>query len=93
MIRIITYAFHKDDGLVVSRVGSEIAVPVLDFEKIGEGGDFTGLTEYHLEKFPVISIGRGWPRYQWTRKIPIELKNRHRAFWDFPHDKDQEGQR
>lgn len=84
-IRIITFAYHKDDGLVVSRVGSEIAVPVLEFEKIGQDGDFTGPMEYHLEKFPVHSIGgRDWPRYKWTKKIPLELKNRHRAFWGFP---------
>lgn len=82
-IRIITFAFNKDDGLVVSRVGSEIAVPVLDFEKIGEGGDFTQPFEYHLEKMPITAIGRDWPRYKWTKKIPVELKNRHRAFWGF----------
>lgn len=84
MNRIITYAFNRYDGLVISKVGSEIAVPVLEFEKIGEGGDFTAPLEYHLEKFPLHSIGRDWPLYVWTKKIPVNLKNRHRAFWGFP---------
>lgn len=83
MNRTIQYAVNKDDGLVISRVGREIAVPVLDYEKIGEGGDFTRPLEYHLEKMPVIALGRDWPRYVWTRKIPTELKNEHREFWGF----------
>lgn len=49
MNRIITYAFNRDDGLVISRVANEIAVPVLDFEKLGQDGDFTGPMEYHHE--------------------------------------------
>ena len=81
MNRIITYAINKDDGIVWSRVGSEVAVPVLDFAKIGENGDFTGPMEYNLEKFPVVSIGREWARLKWTKKIPLSLKNKHREFW------------
>ena len=84
MNRIITYAFNKDDGLVISRVGSEVAVPVLQWDEFGNDGDFSGPMPYELEKFPVHSIGRDWPRYKWTKKIPVQLKNRHRAFWGFP---------
>ncbi len=84
MIRIITYAIHKDDGLVISRVGSEIAWPVLDYERIGEGGDFTGPLLYHLEKMPILSVpGTEWQRLRWTKKVPVQLKNRHRTFWGF----------
>ena len=83
MNRIITYAVSKDDGLVISRVGSEVAVPVLQYEKIGEGGDFTKPLEYELEKFPVLSLASEWPLYKWTKKIPVELKNKHREFWGF----------
>ncbi len=84
MIRIITYANHKDDGLVISRVGSEIAWPVLDYERIGEGGDFTGPLLYHLEKMPILSVpGTEWQRLRWTKKVPVQLKNRHRTFWGF----------
>ena len=81
MIRIITYGINKNDGLVISRVGSEIAIPVLDFEKIGKNGDFTTPAEYHLETFPVLSLGREYSRYRWTKKVPVRLKNRHRKFW------------
>lgn len=95
MNRIITYAINRDDGLVVSRVGNEIACPVLDFDGIGQGGggyrpgDFRGPVVYHLEKFPVTAIGRDWPRYGWTKKIPVRLKNRHRKFWGFKPLKEQ----
>ncbi len=83
MIRTIQYAVHSDDGLVISRVGSEVAWPVLDFEKIGQDGDYTKPFEYQLEKMPVITIGREWRLLKWTKKIPVRLKNRHRKFWGF----------
>lgn len=84
MNRIITYAYHKDDGLVISRVGNEIAHPVLEYEKIGQNGDFRGPIEYKLEKMPVTVLGGSvWDQYVWTKKIPMWLKNRHRRFWGF----------
>lgn len=81
MNRIITFAVSEDDGMVYSRVGNEVAYPVLQWEKIGEGGDFTQPLEYKLEKSSVFNLSYYWPRLKWTRKIPTELKNRHRAFW------------
>jgi len=88
--RFITYAVNKDDDIVWSRVGSEIACPVLDFEAIGKGGDgfkkgnFNGPIRYELQKFPVHSLaGRDWNRLKWTKKIPKRLKNKHRKFWGF----------
>jgi hypothetical protein len=84
MNRIITYAIHKDEGVVISRVGSEVAWPVLDYERIGESGDFSRPLVYHLEKMPVLSIpGTEWQRLRWTKKVPVKLKNRHRLFWGF----------
>jgi hypothetical protein len=80
MNRIITFAVSEDDGMVYSRVGNEVAYPVLQWEKIGEGGDYTQPLEYELEKSSVFSLVDYWPRLKWTRKIPTELKNRHRAF-------------
>ena len=87
MNRIITFAYNKEDGIVISRVANEFACPVLQFAKIGQGGkgfqpgDFNGPTIFKLEKFPVHTIGRDWPLYVWTKKIPVRLKNRHRKFW------------
>jgi len=87
MPRNITYAVN-DDGTVYSRVDSEIAVPVLDFDGIGQGGDgfakgnFNGPMRYNLEKFSVHSLaGREWACLRWTKKIPVALKNLHRKFW------------
>jgi hypothetical protein len=83
MNRIIQYAIHKDDGLVISRVGNEVAWPVLQFQEFGKDGNFTGPLPYALESSPVLDIGREWQRLKWTKKIPVDLKNKHRAFWGF----------
>lgn len=89
MNRIITYAVDEETGMVVSRVDSELAVPVLDFAAIGMGGDgfevgdFRGPTRVNLERMDVYSIGTGWRYLRWTKKVPVELKNLHRAFWGF----------
>lgn len=80
MNRIITYCYDED-GLVYSRVGSEIAIPVLDFDSIGKDGDFTAPLTYTLEKDNVLSLASVWRSLTWTKKIPVEIKNRHRAFW------------
>ena len=86
MNRVITYGIEKETGLVYSRVGSECAGPVLDFEAIGTGGDgfepgdFNGPTRYHLEKMSVYAV---YPYCTWTKKIPVKIKNLHREFWGF----------
>jgi hypothetical protein len=92
MNRIITYGIQPD-GTVISRVGGEIAFPVLDFGAIGQGGDgyapgdFRGPTRYNLEKYPIHPYFREgeftYPEVRWTRKIPVTLKNLHRVFWGF----------
>lgn len=76
----ITYAIDRE-GLVYSRVDSEIACPILQFDKIGQGGDFTGPLEYKLEKSSIFSLAGEWDSLRWTKKIPVEIKNLHRAFW------------
>jgi hypothetical protein len=81
--RIITYAIHKDDGVVISKVGHEVAWPVLDFVAIGKDGDFSKPLTYNLEKMETLSIGHEWQRLKWTKKIPTEIKNVHRKFWGF----------
>lgn len=79
MNRIIRYAIHKDDGIVVSQVGDKIAWPILEYDAMLPENNFA--TQYHLESIPVVSVGREWVRLKWTRKIPIRLKNMHREFW------------
>ena len=94
-MRSITYAIYTgDDGVfVVSRVGNDIAWPVLDFKGIGLGGlerttgrmfrkgNFHGPTNYDLERFPVHSISAEWKQLRWTKKVPLKTKNAHRRFW------------
>lgn len=67
----------EPDGTVISRVGSEVAFPVLDFRAIGQGGDgyepgdFRGPLRYSLEKSPALSYFRGnpvtYPEVRWTK--------------------------
>jgi len=67
MLRTIQYARHAE-GYYVSRVGSELAWPVLEFEAIGCGGrdcDInTGLPSEH--EYPVGSF-KGPMRYHLTK--------------------------
>jgi hypothetical protein len=87
-MKSITYGIEEETGLVISRVGGECAIPVLDFEAIGQGGDgyapgdFRGPTRYMLEKCAVYQVG--WSGIRWTRNIPVEAKNLHRRYWGFP---------
>jgi len=80
-MKTITYAIEVDSGLVISRLNSEIACPVLEFEKIGQDGNYNKPFEYTLEKMPVNTLVGIWNSYKWTKKIPVTLKNVHRKFW------------
>lgn len=81
-MRQITYAVDPD-GVVISRVGREVAWPVLDFEAIGKDGDFSGPLTYNLVKMDFYEAMRHgvYRTLRWTKKIPMPLKNRHRVFW------------
>jgi hypothetical protein len=68
-----------ESGHVYSQYGNEIALPVLEFKEMNPANDFSA--GYHLEKFPLFSLIHEWPSLAWTKKIPLELKNRHREFW------------
>ncbi len=76
----ITYAIDTDTGLVVSRQGSDFAWPILDYEGMTPENRFAA--NYHLEMIAVVLVpGRIFDGLWWTRKIPVEVKNTHRAFW------------
>ena len=77
-MRTITYAIDRYTGLVFSRVGSEVAIPVLDWEGMKPENNFR--TEYHLEIGSVHEAYQGTD-LKWTRKLSNNLKNIHRAFW------------
>ena len=77
--RTIMYGLDKETGTVISRVGSKVAIPVLDYAAMKPENNFQ--TTYHLEKINVIDLAGDSPIYTWTRKIPLEIKNKHREFW------------
>lgn len=85
-MKTITYAVDLDTGQVWSRlegdlaVGDQkIAVPILEYDKIGEGGDFTRPFIYYLERMDTTALIHA--RLRWTRKVPLEIRNQHRQFW------------
>lgn len=80
------------EGLVVSRCDNLLAWPVLEFEKIGQGGkgdngkefvrgDFNGPVIHKLEKIKLLEAISEYHTLKWTRKVPNSIKNVHRAFW------------
>jgi hypothetical protein len=76
--RRIMYMINPD-GLVFSRVGSEVAIPVLDFGGMNPKNNYE--MNYSLEKFDVIKVAGELNHCIGTRKIPVEIKNKHREFW------------
>ncbi len=78
--RTIQYAIDKETGLVWSRVGDQVAVPILDFKGMNASDGYK--THYYLEKMGVFVACIGTD-LKWTRKIHIEIKNMHRKFWGF----------
>jgi hypothetical protein len=79
-MRTIQYGIDRNTGLVWSRIGSEVAVPILQYDKMTPKNNFR--PTYELEKIDVIhTAGQAYNSIRWTRKIPIEIKNRHRKFW------------
>jgi hypothetical protein len=75
----VRYGIDGETGLVWSRVGSMVALPILQYDQMGPGDNFK--TKYALEKFDVIELMGSLGLIQWTRKIPAHIKNFHREFW------------
>ena len=79
--RTIQYMIDNNvGGLVYSRVGSEVAIPVLDFAGMKPENNFK--MNYNLEKFDVLHMAYSLNNVICTRKIPTALKNIHRKFWE-----------
>jgi len=76
---IITYAYDTETGVVISRVGSQVAIPVLQYADMKPENNFQ--TNYELEKISVFAIASYWDNYKWTKKVPVNVKNQHRKFW------------
>lgn len=82
-MRTIQYAINMQTGLVISQVGNEVAWPILNYDGMAETNSYT--KNYHLEILPLHHVTFfTWDILKWTKKIPKEIKNIHRKFWDFP---------
>ena len=81
-MKTITYGVHRDTGLVISRVDSEIAYPILKWDDMKPENGF--MQVYGLETTDVFALSGEWHEWRWTKKIPLELKNIHRQHWGLP---------
>lgn len=79
-MRTITYAIDTETKLTVSRVGTELAYFVLDYDNMLPENNFSA--RYHLDKMDVFHW-HNWSVLKWTRKIPKDIKNLHRKYWGF----------
>jgi len=79
MNRTIRYGIDCETGLVWSRVGSQVALPVLQYDQMLPENNFQ--TQYALEKMDVIEVVGSYGLVQWARIIPTQIKNIHREFW------------
>jgi hypothetical protein len=78
--RRIQYGIDRD-GAVYSRVGDEVAFPVLDFAGMKPENGYR--MTHNLEKDFIFTLATSGVVITWTRKIGKEIKNIHRAFWGF----------
>ena len=81
--RRIRYCIDEE-GFVYSEMSNREgwAIPVYQFADFGNDGDLTGKIPMELEKFEdSIRHSLPWNTLKFTRKIPVDLKNRHREFW------------
>lgn len=83
-MRQITYAWDTVACVWISRLGNELAWPVLQFDQLGKNGDFTAPAVYALNKISVFHVHQPWDSLRWTKHVPLTVKNEHRKFWGFP---------
>jgi hypothetical protein len=79
MRKVITYCIDEG-GAVYSRVGSEIAFPEIQYESMTPENSFTPAPSV-LTKGSIHDLSSQWDCLTWTKKIPVAIKNIHRAFW------------
>ena len=79
MREVTTYYVEIDTGIVIARKGSTAYVPVLQYDRIGEGGDFTRQFEYEVEPFDILAVvcGPGVARIS-RNKVPRHVKDNFR---------------
>ncbi len=78
-MKTIQYGIDQETGLIWSRVNSEIAVPILNYDGMQAENNYC--MGYFLERMSILQATPTVNYLKWTRKIPITIKNIHRAFW------------
>lgn len=84
-MRQIQYFRDPETRLLITRVGSYVAIPILNIEEMLSQGDFKN--QYPLEKYDVISVSKWYntlipiSNRKIRNRYTIEWINYHRQFW------------
>lgn len=77
-MKTIQYGIDLQTGLIWSRYGNKVAVPILDYANMKSFNRFTA--GFYLNDYDVLDVLPN-RTIRWTRKISKETKNLHRKFW------------
>jgi len=77
--KTIQYGIDPETGLIWSRCGSQVVVPILHFESMSVENNFE--PKYFFEEMHIFEAIPAINAVKWTRKIPTEVKNIHREYW------------
>lgn len=76
----LEFAVDFETGLVYSRMGQAVAVPLpRGGRTIRVAGDLQA--DYELERYPLYAIAAKWKTLHWTDQLPVHVQNRHRQWW------------
>ncbi len=79
----LEFAVDLANGLVYSRLGQVVAVPLPRGNRtIRVAGDLQA--DYELERYPLYAIAAKWHSLHWTAELPVHVQNRHRQWWGLP---------
>jgi len=85
--KTIQYTIHQD-GFIVARVDSEIAWPILQWDKMLPENNYN--IEYEYEKLSIFDVSSEYNLLTWTKKIPLESKNYLRSLFNMKPLKERE---
>ena len=82
MFNNIRYGIDTSSGMIWSRVGSQVAIPILQPENMTSKNSFKPVFE--LDVFELDELAGSLSLIKWTQKIPNKIKNYHRDYWGMP---------
>ena len=78
----IQYGIDINSGLIWSRVGTQVAIPVFQSKNMTAKNSFNPDFEWGI--FELYELAGSISTIRWTQNIPNKIKNVHREFWGMP---------